>query len=232
LVVKTLLVGGLLLTSAIHVGIFRPRLAKEYKKYLTALETIQSKEAAEPEHPTSFMVQQVKVLEGRVSKQTSRLTTVLRWEPLLGVAVLICTGLMNVFAGTLLPATTTQPTGNAQQQAVPAAAAKPFSTTVKTSDNQFTVKLDISPNRLGTNVFTVHVLNSSGTTETNIGVSLYTTMLDMDMGTDSLNLQPDGKGNFRGNGDFSMGGNWQIRIQIRTPDNALHETRVKLFTPY
>jgi hypothetical protein len=34
-------------------------------------------------------------------------------------------------------------------------------------------------------------------------------MLDMDMGTDSLNLQPDGKGNFSARGDLSMGGNWQ-----------------------
>jgi nitrogen fixation protein FixH len=56
-------------------------------------------------------------------------------------------------------------------------------------------------------------------------------MLDMDMGTDTVNLQPDGKGHFSASGDLSMGGNWQVRIQIRTPDNTLHEAKVKFFTP-
>jgi nitrogen fixation protein FixH len=56
-------------------------------------------------------------------------------------------------------------------------------------------------------------------------------MLDMDMGTDTVNLQPDGKGSFTARGDLSMPGNWQIRIQIRTPENTLHEAKVKLFTP-
>jgi copper transport protein len=56
-------------------------------------------------------------------------------------------------------------------------------------------------------------------------------MLDMDMGTDAINLQPDGKGNFRAEGDFSMSGNWQLRIEIHAADNALHEAQVKLFAP-
>ncbi|TMD87182.1 MAG: hypothetical protein E6I79_11820, partial [Chloroflexi bacterium] len=103
----------------------------------------------------------------------------------------------------------------------------------KTTDNKFTVKLNVNPNRFGTNIFTVTVIdNSTGKPTSNVGVSLYTTMLDMDMGTDSINLRPDGKGHFRSPGDLSMGGDWQIRIQIRTPDNTLHETKVKLFTPF
>ena len=57
-------------------------------------------------------------------------------------------------------------------------------------------------------------------------------MLDMDMGTDTVNLLPDGKGHFSGSGDLSMPGNWEIRIQIRTPDATLHEARVKLVTPF
>ncbi len=52
-------------------------------------------------------------------------------------------------------------------------------------------------------------------------------MLDMDMGTDSINLQPNGQGKFSANGDLSMAGHWQVRIQIRTPDNTLHEVKVK-----
>jgi hypothetical protein len=80
-------------------------------------------------------------------------------------------------------------------------------------------------------VFTVSAVNTStGVPATNIGVSLYTTMLDMDMGTDTVNLLPDGKGHFSGTGDLSMPGNWQIRIQIRTPGFTLHEASVKLVT--
>jgi len=74
--------------------------------------------------------------------------------------------------------------------------------------------------------------NSTGKADTNIGVSLYTTMLDMDMGTDTVNLLPDGKGHFSASGDLAMAGDWEIRIQIRTPDNTLHDAKVHLVTPF
>ena len=57
-------------------------------------------------------------------------------------------------------------------------------------------------------------------------------MLDMAMGTDNINLLPDDKGHFSASGDLSMAGNWQIRIQIRTLDNTLHEAQLKLVTPF
>ncbi len=216
LTVKILLVGALLITSAIHVLLLRPRLAKEYKKYSYAVEGVAFNQA-----------QQVKMREGRLAGRTRRLTGILRWEPALGVAVIICVGLMNVFAGTLSPVAV------AQQQKPTTGTSTVFNTTVKTSDNKFTVKLNINPNRFGTNLFTVSVIdNSTGQATTNIGVSLFTTMLDMDMGTDTVNLQPDGKGHFSAPGDLAMGGNWEIRVQIRTPDNTLHGAAVKLFTPF
>jgi len=133
---------------------------------------------------------------------------------------------MNVFAGTLSPTATTQ-----QQQTT--ANARPYNTTVKTTDNKFTIIFNVNPNRFGTNVFTVNVVdNKTGKPTTNVGVSLYTTMLDMDMGTDNINLLPDGKGHFSASGDLSMGGNWQIRIQIRTPDSTLHEASARFFVPF
>ena len=64
------------------------------------------------------------------------------------------------------------------------------------------------------------------------GVVIYTTMLDMAMGTDSVNLQPDGKGGFSGSGDLSMGGDWDIQVQIRTLDNTLHKTDFKIYAPF
>ncbi len=226
LAVKIVLVGALLITSAIHVGLLRPRVKKEYKKYAYVAERVAAGALTEAGHPTRSIAQQLKLREGRLSNKTRRLTDVLRWEPLLGVGVLICVGLMNVFAGTLTPTT-------AAQQQQPTANAKPFNTTVKTADNKFTIMFNVNPNRFGTNVFTVSVVDTStGKPTTNVGVSLYTTMLDMDMGTDTVNLLPDGKGHFSASGDLSMGGNWQIRIQIRTPDNTLHEASVKFFVPF
>jgi copper transport protein len=51
------------------------------------------------------------------------------------------------------------------------------------------------------------------------------------MGTDNVNLLPDGKGHFSASGDLSMAGHWQLRIQIRTPDNMLHEAKVQFVVP-
>jgi copper transport protein len=248
LLIKIALIGGLLVTSAIHVGILRPRLKKEHQKYTYAanrLQVIQDRGetgeqnrssalngqqaitmTAEPSRTTKLLAQQVRLREGRLSKKTQALSNVLRWEPVLGVGVLICVGLMNVFAGTLSPIAVAQ-----QQQT--GSKPQPYTTTTPTKDGKFTVTLSVNPNRFGTNVFTVSAVDSAtGKPATNIGVSLYTTMLDMDMGTDTVNLLPDGKGHFSGSGDLSMPGNWGIRIQIRTTDATLHEASVKLVTPF
>ncbi len=264
LVVKILLVGGLLLTSAVHVLLLRPRLRKEYQKYAYATGRLQAQQATQTPNPAALLVGQppatserqaqeadhsmeiqppspqaarepsragkllagqVNLREGRLTKRTRRLIQVLRWEPVLGVAVLVCVGLMNVFAGTLSPIATAQPQ--------PTGTARAFHTTVKTTDGKFTIALTINPNTAGPNVFTVSVVeNSTGKPTTNVGVSLYTTHLDMDMGTDTVNLQLDGKGHFSATGDLVMGGHWQLRIQIRTPDNALHEATVKEPVPF
>ena len=245
LVIKILLVGGLLLTSAIHVGLLRPRLRKEYKKYNYVIQRLRSRQAVtaassrvveldgqqaststvELDYSTKSITQQVKLREERLTRGTLRLMKLLRWEPVLGVAVLVCVGLLNVFGGTLLPATTTQPQTVGQS--------KPFNTSFQTTDDKFTVTLNINPNRFGTNVFTVSVVdNKTHAPTTSVGVSLYTTMLEMDMGTDSINLLPDWKGHFSANGDLSMSGHWQVRIQIRTSDNTLHEAKVDFITPF
>ncbi len=282
LLVKIALVGGLLLTSAVHVGLLRPRVKKEYQKYryaanrLAALQLAgkktgspvamvsvqqESTEASSSRssgssgalhgsgalpapsgsseganqgsgedssgyEPHTLLAQQVRLREKRLASKTRRLTSVLRWEPLLGIAVIVCVGLMNAFGGTLNP-----PPGTQQLQ--PTNKTGVYTATATTTDGKFGVKLEINPNRFGTNVFTVSVTDkATGKPVTNIGVALYDTMLDMDMGTDNVNLLPDGKGHFSARGDLAMAGNWQIRIQIRTTDNTLHEAIVKFFTPF
>lgn len=223
LVVKNVLVAGLVLTSAIHVLLFRPRLAKALATYSQT--TSRAPHVATNgvgELPT-LAASQLKRQERHITSQTRRLSSVLRWEPLLGVAVLLCTGLLSVFSNTLLPVTSQSTTPSSTQGAV-----KPFTTTVSTTDKLYQLKLAISPDRYGTNMFTVTVFDAQGkpVPAGNVGVSLYTTMLDMDMGTQSVNLQPDSKGHFSASGDLDMGGNWQVRAVVRTRDATQHSVTI------
>jgi len=247
LAVKILLVGALLVTSAYHVLWLRPRLKKEYQKYTYAQDRLQkthasgeidSSEAPEETEQASesqqrnhkLLAHQVKLREGRVAKKTSLMTQILRWEPWLGVGVIICVGLMNVFAGTLTPTTAAQQSGNSNTPAVTA-----FHGTARTNDGKYSVSLTISPNRFGPNIFTVEVTDvqtgkSLGANE--VGVTVYTTMLDMAMGTDSVDLQPNSSGGFSATQDLVMSGRWDIEVQLRTLDNQLHQTDFKIVTSY
>ncbi len=248
--IKVLLVGAILLTSAFHVGLLRPRLAKSYQQYTAQINVDETskapltasaskreqKEGRGSRGVFSAVAQLVKVPEGPVEQdtqqlattidqQTRKLTRILNYEPVLGVAVLLCTGLLTIFAGTLQPISK------------PAAAPptiKPYITTITTTDKKFTLNVKVSPDRFGPNVFTVTVMDSKGqpVPAGQVGVSLYTTMLDMDMGTSpGLNLQPDGKGHFTGTGDLEMPGNWALRVQLRTLDNTLHEANFHFYAP-
>jgi copper transport protein len=226
LVVKLLLVGALLLTGALHIGLLRPRLKKEVKKYAYALARLQASRAtAEPQRMEKLIARQVKLRERRLAKQSQHLTRVLGFEPVLGVAVLVCVGLMNVFAGTLVPTTSVS-------QPQPTATSTSFTTSVRTSDNKFRVTLVVNPNFSGTNIFTASVIaTNTGKPITNVGVTLYISSLIMDMGVGTVNLQPDGKGHFSARSELPMGGDWQVRIELRMADNKLHEAVVKLPTP-
>jgi copper transport protein len=131
LIVKFLLVISLLLTSAVHVLFLRPHLAKDFKIYQAATEAAQFSEDDKPVNQASIPVAQLKKLEARTKRQTQELSMILRWEPALGIAVLLCTGLLTVFSGTLQPTATSQPLSQTLD-----ATSKPFTTIVETTDNQ------------------------------------------------------------------------------------------------
>lgn len=243
------LVAALAICSLFQLFLYNPRIGKEYRKYAYAVRRF-----AAPESPTRLEVetyqnasqarsmgaeratitgqaaeptsQQVRLREKRLTRKIHALLSLLRWEPALGIAILVAAGLTNVFAGTI----STAPTNTRQQTG---GKTPPYLSTVHTRDNKFAAQLEVNPNRFGANVFTVTVTDSStGKIDTNVSVYITTTMLDMDMGTDLVSLLPDGKGHFSGTGDLSMSGNWQISIQIRTPDYTLHVAIADIVTPF
>ena len=223
LIVKSVLVVALLITSGIHIGLLRPRLAKDYKNYLLMVHGEQRRAVTFPEgNETAIqpvLPEASKHLEANIDKQARRLTGLLQWESLLGITVLICTGLLSIFTGTLQSATTNR----AQLPQV-----KAFTTMVKTRDKQFSLTLTVSPDSSGPNTFTITVFDSHGVKTTPASVSIYATMLEMDMGTTPIKLRPDRKGNFSALANLDMGGKWGLRVEIRTSDLKFHEANVQI----
>ncbi len=104
-----------------------------------------------------------------------------------------------------------------------------FHTQLTSSDGAFLLQFGVTPDHLGSNLFTVQVQDTQKHLPvTNLQVQLATTMLDMAMGTDMLTLQSTGHGAYSGQGFLSMSGHWQIQILLRTPDAILHTAQVKL----
>jgi|SRR5579883_248401 hypothetical protein len=121
-----------------------------------------------------------------------------------------------------------------QPRPQPTTVARPFHATVQTFDGAFTVTLDITPDHSGVNLFTAQVRdNHANRPATHVQIVLYTTMQDMAMGTDSIALHDDGKGQFSASGsNLSMGGHWAIGITIATTDHIIHKAGVSFVVPW
>lgn len=151
-----------------------------------------------------------------------RSASIMRWQALIGCGLLICSGLLSVFAS--IPQAPSQK---------PQTTNKPFNATVQTVDRKFTLEVQVDPNRFGVNTFTIQVLNEHGEPAHDLTITLYSNMVEMDMGTEITSLQPAGdNGTFKGEGIFSMGGLWQLRIQIQTDTDSRHEARLQITVPY
>ena len=129
--------------------------------------------------------------------------------------------------GVLLAACSAGSSSQTQSTGAPSA----FHTALKTSDGMFLIQFSVTPDHFGFNTFTVNVDNaSSDKPATNLHVQLSTTMLDMAMGTDFLDLSSGGNGHYSAQGELSMSGHWEIQILLHTPDATLHEAKVQLST--
>jgi copper transport protein len=122
--------------------------------------------------------------------------------------VLLCAALLGAFAGSLATAPT--PIAGASSGA--------YVNTVNTTPNgDFAVTLKVAPAKFGANTFLVTVKDKNGKPVEGASVLLQTTMLDMEMGTQSLQLQPvgaDSPGTYGGQADLAMGGDWGLAVKV------------------
>jgi hypothetical protein len=133
--------------------------------------------------------------------------------------------MMGPLAGTLeaTPATTASfgATGGAQ--------------TVSQRVDGLSVTLNANPGTFGTNTFTISIVNPNGKPAAEASVFLVATMVEMDMGANTINLTPTAKpGVYSGQGELSMAGHWQLRTVIRTREdpNHLHTTTFTISASY
>lgn len=82
----------------------------------------------------------------------------------------------------------------------------------------YDIRLQASPAKTGANTFVVIVSNGQGGTTTNAQVVIETTMLDMEMGSQSVSLEPITGGTpgwYRGQGELPMAGHWQLTVRVQ-----------------
>lgn len=210
LLVKGLLVGSLLLCGITLGFWFYPRLRCSYRASVVPLSG----------QPSS----QGEKAEKQISRQVSSFLALLQWQLLPALAVIFCSVLLPLSTETLHA----PPSGQPPQ---PTPTPQPFVTVVMTTDRLFTVTFTVAPNRSGANTFTVGVVDNKGTAVTQATVILSTRMQDMDMGIDTITLQPDRNGQFSGTGALGMPGIWLVRVQLRLPDRTQHQVVIRFITP-
>jgi copper transport protein len=138
-----------------------------------------------------------------------RLEGWLRREAIIGAAVLLCVALLGAYAGTLA----TAPTGPATT-----GTSGPF-VSQRQQAGTYSVVLEVTPATFGPNTFVALVMDAQGNPVKGATVLVQTTMLDMDMGTQSLDLTavPDTPGSYSGQGDLTMAGNWGVVVKVLAP---------------
>lgn len=78
----------------------------------------------------------------------------------------------------------------------------------------------------------MRVVDRAGKAVEDVEITLYTTMQDMAMGTDSVVLHANGSGQFSATSDvLNMGGHWSIGITVQTADHIVHKAGVSFVLP-
>jgi len=82
----------------------------------------------------------------------------------------------------------------------------------------YAIRLEATPAKPGANIFVVILRNAQGAPVINAHVVIETTMLDMEMGSQTLSLEPDigsPPGWYRGQGELPMAGHWQLTVRVQ-----------------
>jgi hypothetical protein len=97
------------------------------------------------------------------------------------------------------------------------------------------VTLHGNSGKFGTNTFTIVVKNPDGTPAINGTVFLEAEMVEMDMGTNEIDLTPTAAPSANsGQGEIAMAGHWRIQAVIRTKEDPghLHRTTFTISASY
>jgi putative copper export protein/methionine-rich copper-binding protein CopC len=147
-------------------------------------------------------------MSGETRRLRTRMEDWLRREALLGVGVLLCVALLALFAGSLTPT----------QAAAPTTSGGAFKQTHAVSGYQIT--LQVAPATFGQNTFTITLADAQGKPVSGASALVMTQDLDMDMGEQTLQLQPAGAaspGVYSGKGDLAMAGDWSLAVKVLPP---------------
>ena len=148
------------------------------------------------------------------------------------VHIIFCLGLLAVLlgaCGTSAQTIKSTPVTKASISATPTPV-RAFHTTLKTSDGVFLVQFAMTPHHFGPNKFIIDLKNiHNGQSPADEQVQIFTTMLDMDMGTGVVMLSPDGNGRYSAQGTLPMDGTWDLHIQL--VDKAVHVAKLRLYVP-
>ncbi len=145
-----------------------------------------------------------------------RLEDWLRREAMIGVLILGCVALLAAFAGSLTPAAASS-AGNA-----PATGGSGSFVQTDHVDG-YDVTLRVVPATFGTNTFTVTVNDARGNPVSGASVQVQTTMLDMDMGVQNVQLKAASAsqpGAYTGQSDLTMAGHWDVLVKVLPPGGA------------
>ncbi len=207
--------------------LLRPQLGGSVKKYLALQDQYIVQTGPNGSAPFE---RQGRLLDRTIRVQIHDASNGLRVAAGLGVFVLLCSGGMSVLEHTFQ----SQHADTSQQTEHSIVPPKPVSKTTRTRDGALTLEIRVAPDQPGENTFTVRILSANKAANVPMKdtmVTVFTSMLDMDMGTDVLHLQSNDTELFQAKGYLNMAGNWQLRVLVQTPDTLSHDAIVNIYAP-
>jgi copper transport protein len=227
LTVKICLFLLMVLISAYHAFVLRPRLAQALREQPVMANTTMT--AAEEVAIGVAVSTRREMIEDTPSSQSTNgdkeqhalpqhaqhlaesLAWWLRREAIIGCAVLLCVALLAAFAGSL----SASASGGTS---LPGASSGAFTETQHVSGYSFT--LSVSPAKFGTNTATATILDAQGQPVVDAEVLIQTNMVEMNMGVQNVQLKPDPSlpaGSYTGQADLTMAGHWTFLLKVLPP---------------